>query len=282
MVTYKYFFALLLLTGLTGLGCATVPWTRHVRLQCTSCHAGAPQKGEPALKNRDNPSDTCRKCHPYTADEDHHPTDPELELKGVKSAIVDPSFPLVSGRMECLTCHQMHAEEVSYSGTKYFLRGGPYAERRDICFRCHNKILYDKFSPHKEMIKEGGALNKETCLVCHLYTPNPAVDTLKTVRFRASVAFLCWRCHVPMIQEFLDKHYLKKPSKKTMEDKLRGEMQNELIMPLDTMGRVTCSTCHNPHQSGVMISKWAKKGEDAKSRLRAKNACEICHGSKMM
>lgn len=267
-----------------GFGCAgvVVQRERHVKLQCVSCHDGTPVKGRLALKNRDNPSDTCRSCHPYTSDEDHHPSDPEAELIGDKCAIVDPSFPLVSGRMECLTCHKMHAENISYSGTKHFLRGGPYAERRDICFRCHKKELYQKLDPHNEMVLEGGALNYATCLECHLYPPDPTIDTFKTVKFRASVAFLCWRCHAPMVQDFLDKHYLKKPSKKTMEEKQLGEMMNGLIMPLDSKERVTCSTCHNPHQPGVMISKWAKKGEGSNKRLRTQNLCAVCHSSKAL
>lgn len=271
------------LLSLIGYGCSTLPtWERHVRLECISCHTGPPAKGRPALKNKENPSDTCRKCHPYTSDMDHHPTDPDLELTGEKCAIVDPSFPLVSGRMECLTCHQMHSEEVSYAGTKYLLRGGPYTERRDVCFRCHKKTLFVKFNPHNEMVLEGGVLNYATCMECHLFPPDPTVDTLKTVKFRAAVAFLCWRCHTPMVQKFLDDHYLKKPSSTTMEDKRRGEKLNDLILPLDPKERVTCSTCHNPHQPGVMINKWAKKGEGSYKRLRTPNLCSICHSSKML
>ena len=136
MTIYRYFFAVLLLTGLTAPGCSTVPWTRHVRLECGSCHDGKPMKGSPALKNEKNPSETCKRCHNYLKDDDHHPSDPDFELIGEKCAVVDPIFPLVSGKMECLTCHQMHAEEVSYSGTRHFLRGGPYSDRRTVCFKC--------------------------------------------------------------------------------------------------------------------------------------------------
>lgn len=277
MAVYKYFFALLLLTALTCLGCSTVtPWTRHVRLECGSCHDGKPMKGSPALKNEKNPSETCKRCHNYLKDDDHHPSDPDFELIGEKCAVVDPIFPLVSGKMECLTCHQMHAEEASYSGTRHFLRGGPYSDRRTVCFKCHKEEVFKNFNPHNEMVVENG-LNYSTCLTCHRYPPDPNTDFFKTVKFRASVPFLCWRCHPPMAANFLDKHLFKKPSKKTANWMLEGSTENRTILPLDFKGRVVCSTCHNPHQPGVMVDDRAKKGEGAVKRLRSQNICFICH-----
>jgi predicted CXXCH cytochrome family protein len=234
------------------------------------------------LKNAANPSDTCKRCHKYLTDGDHHPSDPEAQPVTGKAAVLDPSFPLVSGKMDCLTCHQMHSEDIHYSGTKYFLRGGPYSDRRDICFRCHKAESYKGLNPHEQMIGKDNDLNRFTCLVCHLYAPDPKVDTFKTVKFRASVAFLCWRCHPPMIADFLDKHFLKVPSKKTFEEMLKGEAEYKVILPLDSKGRVTCSTCHNPHQPGVMVKEWAKKGEGAAKRLRDQAICSVCHTGKAL
>lgn len=262
-------------------GCATLRWERHVRLSCSSCHDGEPKKGNLALKNKENPSDTCRGCHKYTTDGDHHPSDPETEIVGDRCAVVDPNFTLVSGKMECLRCHQMHSETLYYSGTKYFLRGGPYSDRRDICFKCHKQELYVGLNPHEEMVEKNKDLNFATCLVCHSSPPNPKVDRSKDVKFRASVAFLCWRCHPPMMAEFMDRHFLKRPKSKTFEDMLKGEADHKVILPLDFKGRVTCSTCHNPHQPGVMINEWAKKGEGSEKRLRDPNMCAICHRGKM-
>jgi len=255
-----------------------MPRERHVRLTCKSCHEEETKNGRLALKDQENPSEMCRRCHKYYSDEDHHPTDPDMEIIGDKCAVVDPSFPIFSGKMECLTCHKIHNEDYYASGTKKFLRGGPYQERTDICFKCHKKEMYVSYNPHKEMLTEEGGLNYATCVFCHLYPPDPRIDVAKTVKFRAAVAFLCWRCHKPMIVDFMDKHFLKKPSVKTAENMFRGGMKNEVILPLDSKGRVTCSTCHNPHQPGVMINKWAKKGAGAKKKLRDQNICNVCHG----
>lgn len=276
-------FVLLLALSLMGIGCVSIPMNleRHLRLTCSSCHTDNPSKGRPALKNKENPSDRCRDCHKYFTDGDHHPYDPDAELVGEKCAVVDPEFPLFDGKMECLTCHQIHTRDTYSSSTKYFLRGGPYPERRDICFKCHKKELYKSFEPHKEMIGKNNELNRDTCLICHAVVPNPKVDRNKDVKFRASIAFLCWRCHPPMIAEFLDKHFLKKPTPNTLENMQKGEMEYGIIMPLDFRGRLTCSTCHNPHQPGVMKYELAKKGAGERKRLRlqAQNICAICHGS---
>ncbi len=270
---------LLLCCLIAACASLTIERERHVKLTCNSCHEGEPKKGRPALREQESPSEVCRRCHKYNSDGDHHPSNPELEVVGDKCAEVAPSFPLFLGKMECLTCHQIHTEDYYASGKKNFLRGGPYKERQDICFECHKKELYVSYNPHKEMLTTEGELNYATCLFCHLYPPDPKTDEAKTVKFRAAIAFLCWRCHKPMIADFLNKHFLKKPSARTADSMLKGGVKNEVILPLDSMGRVTCSTCHNPHQPGVMIKKWAKKGEGAPKKLRDSDICNVCHGA---
>lgn len=279
----RFLLIVLLSTVALNSGCATLYWERHAKLSCGTCHEGGPTEEHPALKNKKNPSDICKKCHRYGTDGDHHPSDPDSQPVTGKTSVLDPGFPLVNGKMECLTCHQMHSEKEHYSGSQYFLRGGPYSGRRDICFKCHKKDSLGGLNPHEQMIGENKDLNRFICLVCHLVTPDPKVDTFKTVKFRASVAFLCWRCHPPMPQEFMDKHFLKKPKDGTYQEMIRGEVKHRIIMPLDSKGRVTCSTCHNPHQPGVMVREWAKKGEGARKRLRVsgEEICTACHSGKI-
>jgi len=42
-------------------------------------------------------------------------------------------------------------------------------------------------------------------------------------------------------------------------------------------GKITCSTCHNPHQEGVFQRGPAAKGADVKGKLRLANLCFACH-----
>jgi len=83
-----------------------------------------------------------------------------------------------------------------------------------------------------------------------------------------------------MMAQFLDNHFLRKPKDATFEEMLKGETDHRVILPLDSRGRVTCSTCHNPHQPGVMVRERAKKGAGSEKKLRDQNICVVCHSQK--
>jgi nitrate/TMAO reductase-like tetraheme cytochrome c subunit len=120
---------------------------------------------------------------------------------------------------------------------------------------------------------------KPVCLLCHSKEPDPAVDRTSDVRFRADIGFLCWRCHPPMAMpdNFFDKHFLVKPSQEILRSMGEAEERLVVILPLVPRGRVTCSTCHNPHQRGVIHRDAAAKGADAASKLRLPSICVACH-----
>jgi hypothetical protein len=51
------------------------------------------------------------------------------------------------------------------------------------------------------------------------------------------------------------------------------------ILPLDpATGKITCPTCHNPHERGVLVGK-ADWGADSARRLRSEglDICQYCH-----
>jgi len=52
-----------------------------------------------------------------------------------------------------------------------------------------------------------------------------------------------------------------------------------IILPLDADGKMTCVTCHNPHQKGVIPpERAAAKGADSKFRHRLPDKmCTECH-----
>jgi len=97
-----------------------------------------------------------------------------------------------------------------------------------------------------------------------------------------------------MNSDFFDIHFLKKGSTKPLDLELmhgfsggetfdtmkEKEENNDFILPLDPRGRLTCSTCHNPHQPGVMVNDKAAKGAGSKNRLRLTGKCSDCHESK--
>jgi nitrate/TMAO reductase-like tetraheme cytochrome c subunit len=118
---------------------------------------------------------------------------------------------------------------------------------------------------------------KPVCLLCHTKMPNTAEDSTDDVRFRADIGFLCWRCHPPMPDPFFDTHFLVRPSAKTIHNMMESEEKLNIILPTVPRGRITCSTCHNPHQAGVIQRPAAAKGANSKGKLRLPNICFACH-----
>ncbi len=255
--------------GLEQPGAGSLAY-RNPHKNCTVCHE------ESALKSgRIDPtadySPDCLGCHDYS--ENHHPVDfspPD------KSSF---PFPLRNGKVTCQTCHVIHGG-AAHEGTPKLLRGGPYADRRTICFKCHLRDQYSSIDPHN-MLNEHGEIRvvngKPVCLVCHARQPNPKVDWTSDVRFRADVGFLCWRCHPPMPGPFFERHFLVKPSASTRRAMEESEERLLLVLPMVPRDRITCSTCHNPHEKGVIIHEGAAKGADAKSKLRSPSMCFLCH-----
>ncbi len=141
----------------------------------------------PSSAPGDDKSSACLGCHAYN--ENHHPVD---------FTPADPSkfpFPLYNGQIRCLTCHT-----VDHMGSPFMLRGGPYADRREVCFKCHYEEEYRQIYPHIMLDGDGKFIEvngRPVCLVCHSKTPAPGVDRTKDVMFRADVAFLCLRCRCP-------------------------------------------------------------------------------------
>ncbi len=251
----------------------TISKYENPHVLCVSCHATEkPESGGTLFSPGTDPSSVCLNCH-EDYKENHHPVD---------FVPANPSnfpLPLFGGEVRCLTCHEIHGGS-SHEGTPKLLRGGPYADRREPCFKCHVTENYAHINPHKMLDSQGNAIEvngKSVCLLCHSKKPDPAVDWTSDVRFRADVGFLCWRCHPPMPGTFFNEHFLVKPSSKTLQNMRETEERLLVILPLVPRGRITCSTCHNPHQKGVMQHEGAAKGAEATSRLRMPSICFGCH-----
>ena len=118
------------------------------------------------------------------------------------------------------------------------------------------------------------------CLFCHDVKPDPAKDRTGDVRFRADIAFLCWRCHAPMADaKMFQQHFLAKPPLPMVRFIIKKEQELGITIPLVPRERITCSTCHNPHQKGVILYEPSAQGSDAPSKLRVPSPelCLVCH-----
>jgi predicted CXXCH cytochrome family protein len=245
---------------------------QHAGTSCVACHGiEKPPVGGAVFASGGDVSGSCLECHDYK--ENHHPVD------FVPAESARMPFPLFANQVRCLTCHEIHGG-LGKKGTKNLLRNGPYQDRQEICFRCHSREAYASINPHKMLddqhrVREVNG--KSVCLICHSKIPDPAKDYTEDVRFRADVGFLCWRCHPPMPGEFFRVHFLVTPPARTLDNMNRAQERLYVILPIVPRGRITCSTCHNPHQEGVIQRPAAAKGADTKSRLRLQHICFACH-----
>ncbi|HUI45874.1 MAG TPA: hypothetical protein VL122_07850 [Nitrospirota bacterium] len=212
----------------------------------------------------------CLGCHNYA--ENHHP------IGIVPSQPVNYPFPLYNGKIMCTTCH---IED--HLGSVNLLREGPYVDEREFCFKCHAEGKYAEIDPHIMLDGSGNIQNvnkRPVCLFCHSVKPNPATDRTGDVLFRADVAFLCWRCHPSMANPiFFKEHFLVTPSMEMRRFMGEQERRLQVTIPLVPRGRITCSTCHNPHQKDVILYGPSASGADAPFRLRlpADKICIVCH-----
>jgi predicted CXXCH cytochrome family protein len=249
---------------------------------CVTCHrTNDPSADSPsqAFAGGIEPSSACLDCHHYEVN--HHPVN--IAPKEGSAGASQNVFPLFEGQIRCLTCHQAHNDpgHNNLNSAPKLLRGGPYPDQRTICFQCHGQDDYTKIDPHKMISTDGKVREvngRPVCLLCHTAQPDPAGDP-ELVEFRADVAFLCWRCHTPMAGSFLRGHFHVKPKKPTRVVLLSSEIKLGIELPLARDGMLTCSTCHNPHQAGVITRAAVQAGADAPKRLRiaASSICAACH-----
>jgi hypothetical protein len=241
---------------------------------CTRCHERIPEKGaDPLLKFGGNFKSLCD-CHltkPYV-----HPVDmsPTSKLKDR----IPRDLPLQQGKMTCLTCHNINHQCTKRVVNKNSLRGSPYSNRTDFCFRCHEKERYTRLDPHKQF-GPGGKLIVEKCLYCHTTKPDQTRDQYKDVNLIGDLEVLCQRCHMIRGNHAGNFNHMVKPSDKLLAVMKRIEKNFNIILPLDGQGKMTCSTCHNPHDQGLIVpEKPSAGGAGSKQRHRLPGRlCTECH-----
>ena len=254
---------------------------------CMECHEKTPVKDkDSSLKFGGDFAQLC-KCHGYTPGTYIHPVDifPSEE----KKTLIPKELPLKDGKVSCGTCHDMYLQCQKNPRNKVlnrrFLRGAPYVSRTDLCFRCHDERKYSMLDPHNQLTKDGKII-VEKCLYCHEEKPDELHATFKEVKLIGNLEVLCYRCHYKQSKLHpINANHLRKPSDKTRAIMKASEKKFNIILPLNYKGDITCPTCHNPHERGVLPAGQANsKGASEKYRLRmaAENLqiCVACHEDK--
>lgn len=259
----------------------SIPDTTNIHFDsryCLECHEKLPiAKSEPYLKYDGNTQYLCS-CH-YNSGKMHpHPVDypPSGDVK------IATGFPLQDKKMTCITCHDIVQQCQDSPSDKILkqgiLRGAPYGNQIDICFRCHDKNKYPKYNPHQQL-NANGEIVKEKCLYCHSEVPDEKKTGAEDVKLIGNYGAICIGCHNTAAKQPLHQRHLRKPSDDVLAQITQMQIRFNIVLPLDQEGRVTCVPCHNPHQKGLIPDKRAGAagaGEAHRHRLTG-NMCLKCH-----
>jgi hypothetical protein len=254
---------------------------------CMECHERTPVKDkDKALKYNGNYTELC-KCHGYDPGTYIHPVD--IIPSDEKTNMIPKDLPLPAGKVSCPTCHDIYLQCQKSSRNKIlnkrFLRGAPFISRTDLCFRCHDEKKYTMLDPHNQLTPDGKII-VEKCLYCHKEKPDEQHATFKEVKLIGDLKVLCYRCHFKQSKFHpINADHFRRPSNKTLSIMKASEKKFNIILPLNYKGDITCPTCHNPHERGVLPSGQPNsKGASEKYRLRMAaeklQICVACHEDK--
>ena len=254
---------------------------------CMECHDKTPVSDiDKSLKFGGDFTQLC-KCHGYTPGTYIHPVDifPSEE----KKKMIPDDLPLLEGKVSCVTCHDIYLQCQANPRFKVlnrrFLRGAPYVRRTDLCFRCHDERQYTMLDPHNQLTQDGKIII-EKCLYCHEKKPDELHEHFNDIKLIGGFEVLCYRCHFKQSKLHpINANHLVKPSDKTRAIMKVSEKKFNIILPLNYKGNITCPTCHNPHEKGILPAGQANsKGASEKYRLRMAaeklQICIACHEDK--
>jgi len=249
---------------------------------CTECHVNVPPKRGPLFLRYGGDFKKLCRCHHGPSENYIHPVD--LEPSPNIKTRIPSELPLQAGKITCATCHDIVIQcsdkptEKIFLKEEKFLRGAPFQNRTSLCFKCHNIADYQKFNPHQQLNDKKQIITAR-CLYCHADVPNEQHATYADIKLLGKPEMLCLGCHSRITEHQWHTRHIRKPPFE-IEKRIK-ELREEynIILPLDPDGKITCSTCHNPHQKGVIPDRRVGAigaGEKFRHRLKD-NMCVKCH-----
>ncbi|MCC7291418.1 MAG: hypothetical protein IT449_05065 [Phycisphaerales bacterium] len=262
---------------------------------CSACHV--PQTGPPRAIPRDTVDLLCLSCHDgLRATREPHPIGRRAD--GTQLTRPPADWPLTADRLSCLTCHdvvrQCAASSLPRGDRPNLLRVPP--DGKSFCGTCHVAASAPRHNPHR-MTDADGTIDGPTCRFCHTETMPFGAEAARTgdARLTAREVTLCGACHARHV-DFFEPGHLGVQAPPGMLERLRRSAADpnfaarrgaSATLPLDSDGRVTCSTCHNPHERGVFPVEHAlsdgalsfPKSAHTEPRMRAHppDLCGACH-----
>ena len=244
---------------------------------CNECHEKpAVRGGDRYLRYGGDYSMLCR-CHTLSSEVYIHPVN--ITPSSEKRKRIPKDFPLENGKLTCLTCHDLYRQCQKRLFERNSLRGAPYSQRVSFCYNCHVSGNYKENNPHQQL-NDNNEIIIGTCLICHKEKPDEIHATFKDVTFIGNIEMICRRCHHIAGNHSGNHDHMKDiPSAKGVKRIKLVEAKFHTVLPLNENGKMTCVTCHNPHEKGVIPeNRPGAKGAGSKYRHRLpKNLCKECH-----
>ncbi|HEY3490667.1 MAG TPA: hypothetical protein VGK27_11185 [Candidatus Deferrimicrobiaceae bacterium] len=254
-----------------------IPNPHGNRFLCFACHPGKIKEGTevPLGEGRDIEK-LCNSCH-------GRPGVPKApHVVGVTSSSESTwrmdylGYPLEQGKLICTTCHDEVSHRKPDPANPRFLRGGPYAEQDQFCYRCHLEDKDQLSNPHRQ-IDPFGRIRIESCRFCHKKDPDLAKPrNPKNLEMVGEEVSICSNCHPD--RPHPDRDHNVAMSGEKLARKVAYEQRHQVTLPLGDGDMVRCSTCHNPHAKGVLKGE---SGVGAGSKWRVpdfREVCAPCHG----
>ena len=258
---------------------------------CPSCHEKKPEKGKPFLKFKGKINNLCNWCHSTKeAKKDIHPVGMKFKEDRTLRIPEQDKLPLdEDGKLTCMTCHYpghvaclTKDEDIKFyedEENPKLIRGGLPKNIWDFCYACHIRQNFKKFNAHEQIDKNTGEILEKSCAFCHLSRPDRNVIGMKKKNMRMNPVFICLGCHPDRPHPGTKPNHLTNKVEGVFHLVMPVERPGKLKIPegmiVSKRGRISCVTCHNPHQKGV-IRTLRKKGAGVRERRRF-DQCTDCH-----
>lgn len=242
---------------------------------CRACHAMEGGRATPIEKAAVDA--LCLSCHDgrKAVDEAH----PIGRLAVSAQTRAPDGWPLLDGRVGCLTCHEIvkHCTQPTPRPltNAALVRGFDGRDALASCANCHAAQNW-RVNPHAP---SGAVSLDRSCGFCHTTpTPqSPGGSRTGDAHLRAPTTQLCKNCHTMHADPAPNGH----PGQLAYAA-YRGRAASAEI-PLER-DRLTCATCHNPHPRGTFpsnspLGRFSPSAADERKNLRTEHAalCISCH-----
>lgn len=261
---------------------SAVPSPHWSPQRCDTCHTMTPA-GQPRPIVAAEVDRMCLECHDGTkAAQEAHP----IGRRAVTAQTRAPAdWPLVDGRIGCLTCHDIGAHcdpaAVRPAQNSALVRGFDPSEPLASCRNCHIAEQW-RINPHR-------ATDSASCAFCHS-TPPPLNGGRRSGEASLHIddSRICLGCHTPHADPAPRGHLgaaMGEPYRSNLaraREMLSADVSS-VIDPLPIANdRITCYTCHNPHAPGLFPTSsdlgLRAAQEPFDLRLPAAALCIACHG----